>query len=194
MYRVRIVGTGWSGGPSLNTLYFTAGSYSAEGALAVCTYVRAQWHATLTNNVPSFVTQNVSGEVDQIDPSSGEIMNTFSTEPTAGMPGTGTNHSAPIVTAILLRLNTSLFISGRRLRGRMFLSPVDNERVALDGTVTTAAVDYAQAFFPALRDALPTGTAWVVWHRPVGGTGGTAAAVEGVACNRTFAELRSRRD
>lgn len=194
MYRVRIVGTGWSGGPSLNTLYFTSDSSSAADALAVAGHVRAQWYETISYLVPNSVTQNVQGDIDVVDPATGDITDTFSTTPTAGMVGRGGANSAPIVAAGVLRLSTALFLAGRRLRGRAFLSPLASDKVDTDGTMTTAARGYGDAFGPALMSALTSGQAWVVWHRPKAGTGGVASAVVTATLNDKIGELRSRRD
>ena len=194
MYRIRIVGTGWTGGPSLNTLYFTSDSSSAADALAIAGHVRASWYETISYMVPSFVTQNVQGDVDVLDPATGDITDTFSTTPTAGMVGRGGANSAPIVAAAVLRLTTALFIAGRRLRGRAFLSPLSADKVEADGTMTVVGRSYGDAFGTALLASLTSGQAWVVWHRPKAGSGGVASAVVTAVTNDKIGELRSRRD
>lgn len=194
MYRVRVVGTGWTGGPSLNTFYFTSGSYDAAGALDVATHVRAVWDSNLKNIFPTKMTHNVQSEVDQIDPANGDVVNTFSITAPAGVVGVAVNALAPTEAAALLRLTTGLFLSGRRLRGRVFLSPISSDRVDGNGELTSAARAYTDAFFSVLSGALTSGDAWVVWHRPVGGSGGQAAAITGAVTNVKLASLRSRRD
>jgi hypothetical protein len=194
MYRVRIVGTGWSGGPSLNTLYFTSGSYTAAGALDVVTHVRAAWESQLSHLVAGFVTQNISGDVDVIDPATGDITNTLTVAPPAGLPGSGSAGGAPIVAAAVLRITTGLFLSGRRLRGRAFISPLAANAIEADGTMTSTALAQGNGFYGVLTAALTAGDAWVVWHRPVGGAGGVAGEVATATLNDKIGELRSRRD
>ena len=126
MYRVRVTGTGWTGGPSLNTFYFTSGSYDAAGALSVVGHVRSVWAATIANLFPSGDTYQVLGDVDVVDPANGNVTDTFSVAPPAVVPGSAVNTLAPIVAAALLQETTGLFLSGRRLRGRAFFSPISS--------------------------------------------------------------------
>lgn len=194
MYRVRIVGSGWAGGPSLNTLYFTSGGYSAAGALDIVTHVRTVWYETLEYLYPPGFSHQISGEVDQLDPATGDIVNTYSVTPPTVMAGRGGAEVAPIVAAAVIRLTTALFLAGRRLRGRMFISPISQDKVGADGSMTTVAINLGNDFVSGLGPALTAGDAWVIWHRPVSGAGGVASQVTGGGMNDVIGELRSRRD
>lgn len=194
MFRVRIAGTGWSGGPGLTTLYFTSGTYDATSALDVVGAVHSAWNDTFGFVHPISVFHQISGDVDVLDPATGQVTDTVSVTAPGAMQGQSGSAYAPIASAMLVRLSTNLFIAGRRLRGRIFLSPLGINRVQDDGTLTVVGQSYAPGFKTALEAGLESGTAWVVWHRPVGGAGGTAAQITACSASDTLAVLTSRRD
>jgi hypothetical protein len=194
MYRVRIASSGWAGGPGLNTLYFSSAAYAGSEAAAVAAAVRASWVSSLNSMYPSGVNIQVQGEVDDIDETTGHIRDTFSFTPPSVVAGAGSVSSEAIVAAAVVKLTTGAFIAGRRLRGRMFLSPLAADRVNGDGALTSGAVAYGAAFYTSLAAGLPSPVDQVVWHRPVGGSGGSFAAVTSMATNAKIGMLSSRRD
>lgn len=84
--------------------------------------------------------------------------------------------------------HTSTFISGRRLKGRTYLVPFANV-FEYNGTLVSTAIT-------AIGDAATTlytgSTNMVVWHRPVGGAGGSSAQITSVSISDRVAILRSR--
>jgi hypothetical protein len=90
--------------------------------------------------------------------------------------------------------NTGAIVNGRRVRGRTFLGPLDNSCLQNDGTLSSSSITHANALGAAWTDAGLTTTLSCVWHRPVGGTGGSNHEIISATVRDKFAVLRSRRD
>lgn len=206
MFRVRVAGSGWTGGPGLNTFYFTqdTDSYILSGAQLAHDRV----HAAFVDSAglyPNTHTRVVSPLVDVLDPVTGEITNTFTVTPSANVPGTGpdASMSAP-ATALMVRFLTSTFLSGRRLQGRAFLSPLYSQMTDGAGTPTATAIGHGQALGAALLDVGIEQVNLVVWRRPrvakpeatppVTARVGATGLVVAYSTPDKFAVLRSRRD
>lgn len=194
MLRVRATTQGWEGGPGLHTAYFDPATEDAASALDAVTCV----HSSLSyaNNLfPSSWTAQVSGDVDVINPGTGTITNTISvTAPGLVSGAGGTGGLLPPATALNVRLSTAAFIAGRRLRGRVFLSPMTITAMDGAGTPTAAAIAYGMGYGGILKDNAGVAGPGVVWHRPVGGAGGECEPIASVTVPDKFAVLRSRRD
>lgn len=205
MLRVRVVGTGWEGGPSLNTFYFSRPENEDVDTAVLCI---DRVHAALTDASdlwPSNVPHQVTTEVDVLDFVTGEIEDTLSPDPVASVPGGGpdTSRMAPH-TALLLRLNTATFLAGRRVQGRTFISPLYSAMTDGSGAPTATAVTLGEAFGEALIDEGGTALHAVVWRRPrvavpeaeppITARVGAIAPITSVTVPTKFAVLRSRRD
>jgi len=194
MLRVRTTISGWDGGPGLMTTYWLTPLEDAAAAARVVDYVQVSVAAFCADFAPTSVVWQVSGDVDVISAASGAITNTLSVtqpDPIAGGAGEG---KAPTAVAALMRLSTNAFIAGRRLRGRIFISPLGAARVTSDGLLGDVPVAAISGFAVALNATLDAGDTWVVWHRPVGGAGGSAAPIVASAGTTKLAVLTSRRD
>jgi hypothetical protein len=133
------------------------------------------------------------GYVDTIDPATGSITGSDSVDPFT-VTGTSSDVYLPPATAIVLSWKTAAVIGGRRVAGRTFLSPLWQGDVEANGSPGSTQMTLANAVAAAWIDNGLTDTFAVVWHRPVGGTGGTAEDITAKSVRDKFAVLRSRRD
>lgn len=206
MLRVRVAATGWSGGPGLNTFYFKHDGDVDNLAAAQLAHDRV--HTAFVDSAglyPINHIRTVSPLVDVLDEVTGNITNTHTVTPSADVPGaTGDSSMSAPSTALLVRLLTTTFLSGRRLQGRAFLSPLYSQMTEGDGTPTTTAVGYGQAFGAALMDVGVDQVNLCVWRRPrpeedppdpdKPARDGTLGLVVAYSTPNKFAVLRSRRD
>lgn len=204
LMRVRVVGTGWTGAPGLATHYFRS-LLDGEADAELCV---DRVHAAYTDAAdlwPLDVNWQVSGDVDVINETSGEIISTWSPGPPAVVLGGAADTSRmAIATALLVRWNTSTFLAGRRVQGRTFISPLYSQMVDGVGTPTETARGLGVAFGAALMDEGATDLPLVVWRRhrdadpdhvpPITERDGEIAPVTSVTVPDKFAVLRSRRD
>lgn len=204
MKRVRVVLSGWTGGPGLSTFYF-AGSETAPEAEDDVT--RVQTAITAAAVIwPSSITAQVSNVVDVINPVNGALTDSFTVTTQDPIPGEqAPSDIAPPVCAILLRLQTGTFSDGSRIQGRTFFSPIAGLFAETDGTPHSTALDAVQACGDELIDPGLGESTLVVWRRerladpdhlphPVTHRDGSAALVTSTSVADKFAVLRSRRD
>lgn len=203
MLRVRVVGNGWTGAPSFSTFYFIAGGTEN---LATCDFAVARVQAFLTALKPLWFTQQffqVQPDVDIVTPSTGLVTDTIATTPVPQVQGSSGTTSLPKMAAALVKLVTSTFFDGRRLRGRIFIAPLATAVVDATGANLSVA---SQATLTAAGNALfavtsPT-VVPAVWHRPrkanathvppVAERPGAAAPVTSTANVNRLYTLRSR--
>ena len=192
--RIRTVISGLQGLPGLSTLYANGASATPVSADAVdmVARVRAFWNA-IGAQLPSPVFTLTSGEVDLLDPANGALVGSLSVTGPASTAGTDTE-ALPLATAILLVGETGVILSGRRLRGRTFISPA-GQTTNVDGVVTSATRTAIQTAANVMRTGT-TASAPVVWHRPKlpGPLGGSVSPVTTYVVRSNYAVLRSRRD
>lgn len=193
MFRVRVVGEGWSGGPSLNTFYFDIGAPQQDSAQLCLDRVHTAF-AGVAPIYPAGVDHHVLPEVDIINHVTGELTDTQVGALPAVVPGGAADGSqmSPAV-ALLLQLRTGTFSGGRRLRGRAFLSPLYSQMTDGAGTPTATALARGIQMGADLLDEGIVGPALVVWRRPKAGQPGIIGPVTSVTVPDRFAVLRSRR-
>ena len=183
MYRVRVT---WTGTPvqggGLSTFYFNDGGGTAQqAATAVSTFL-----GTLDANLSTALAWTTEGDVDSIDPATGDLTGTTSVATGSGV-GSNVAEVLPPAAQGLLRLRTGLIVAGREVRGRMFIPGFceNNQAFGTPDAGTQANVNNAYATFLADANSIP-----VVWSR--------AHGVERVIASGTmwnkWAVLRSRRD
>ena len=194
MLRVRTVISGFVGGPGLLTQYFLTPLEDAAAATRCVSYVRSLWDSALSGVMPTGVSFQISGDVDVITSQSGVITNTLSVGGGAPFVGKGGVSTAPPVLAGLLQLRTSTFIAGRRVQGRIFVSPMGAAQIASDGLLTNPGQTGIAGAFAFLEPQLAAGDTWVVWHRPKLGVGGQAVPITSSSTPFKLAVLTSRRD
>lgn len=182
-----------SGAPGLMTLY-THDPIAENSATAdIC---NARLNDAVTAGAALFNTNvTIVGDsfVDTIDPATGVIT---SSDGVTSWTVTGLNGTDPLppATAVVLSFSTDDIVNGRRVRGRAFVSPLSAAVLGTGGTLIGADLTVAQDMATSWWDAGLTGTVTVVWHRPVGGSGGSIHPITGSLVKNKFGVLRSRRD
>ena len=184
MARIRTVFTGVAGTPWYSNLYYTGAGAALNPANAHA-LVAAFWNA-YKPNVTSAVTYTVQGEIPIIDDVSGNITSTV-TVAAVTAPCTGAGDSLPFATQGLVRLLTSSFINGRRVRGRLFL-PAPLESLSTSAVPTGALITAVNTTATTMMGS--PGQQLNVWSRK----NGVAVAVTSVSMWNQWAVMRSRRD
>lgn len=195
IFRVRAAFSGWpAGGPGVSTHFFhdsvvmdvTSAQLAADRVANSLTAARNLFFAGFT--------WSVSSQVDKIDAANGNVTETLGVTGSTGVGGSGTGW-APTPIAVLVRFETDLFIAGKRVRGRTYLSPIDVSMLEGDGTPSATAIAHATSFATSMEDAGTTTLDHVIWHRPkTGMTDGQFATVSGAVVPNKYAVLRTRRD
>lgn len=194
MLRVRVTGFGWVGGSGLNTFYFDPISTpDASDAQDVYDRVHGFFNASkaVFENDTSWA---VDSEVSEIDPATGSLIGSFTVgTPASSVVGTGTDGLAGTATMAVLAYSTNTFVAGRRVLGRAFLGPL-NKGAIVNGQVSSGVQSIVDGAAPDLSDTSGGSSVQCVWHRPVGGTGGSLATITGWTTRSKVGVLRSRRD
>lgn len=169
-----------------NYLYFGPGG-------ATIPFIRASIATMFTSvaaRLDSLTTWTVATSGDQLDDATGTLVGAWA-DGTA-RTGTGSASGQPVQnqSQILLRWQTNAIVNGRRLRGRTYV-PGASSLTADAGQVASAA----QAAFTTAANQFVTDCAgqFLIWHRPVGGLGGSSSAALSGSCWEEFAVQRRRR-
>jgi hypothetical protein len=204
MLRVRVTISGWTGGPGLSTFYFT----DATSGFAEAGHCVTRVHNALLNApsiFPAGVVLQVQPNVDIMNPVDGEITGTFTTAGVAPINGSGAVGSTlPAATALVVRLDTQTYNAGRRLQGRLFLSPVSSANMTSDGNPGVSILGLGIQIADSLNDTGITSPLPVIWRRPrlakplavppVTARDGSTGRITTGSCKPVFGVLRSRRD
>lgn len=200
IYRVRAVGTGWSGAPGLMTFYYQA---LAAGTTAEATEAAARVRAYLDGMktlMPNNISWDVLESVDFLDVATGGLTGGFTAANQSSIAGQGAGSTAPIASALLGKLLTGAIVAGRRLSGRTFFSPTIISSYDGSGVPTAAALVSFNNALAKLTTQIATPLSCVVWSRPFAGSTtvparvGTIAVLTGTSASGKPGVLRSRRD
>lgn len=195
LYRVRVTLGGWLGAPGLATHYFLEDGSPADTAIEraqdCADRVRAGW-VPIAAKQPGIWTCDVQSTVDVLNADTGALIASHSVTAPASLGGTEGTKFGPAAAGLCVNWLTGAFIAGRRLRGRTFISPV-NDGVDANGTPTAPHVAAALAMYPILSEHDTGFPLFAVWHRPVSGAGGAAHPVTGTTCRDVYSVLTSRR-
>lgn len=134
----------------------------------------------------SSLTWSCGGDIDTLNVGTGTLEATESFAPATGT-GTASGDILPPATQGLLRIYTTQIVSGRLLRGRIFLPGAVESFSTLGRPVAAYGTDYNNAAATMISDS---NSAWSVWSR----THGTLATVDSAQVWTEWATLRSRRD
>lgn len=174
--------SGFPGAPGYSILYATPGAGISGDVQAFFTAVRTE--------LPSSVSITGPTGGDSIDPVTGTLTGTWS----GGTGGTINGMSAAVYAgpagAVVTWLTDGI-ANGRRVRGRTFLVPLSSSAYQTDGSLLAGSLTAIQSAANALVSSAAGNL--LVWHRPVGGVGGSAHAVTGAKVSDRVAVLRSRR-
>jgi hypothetical protein len=180
-----------TGFTSLWWLPGTTGGSTADATDALARF-RAVWDG-LKSHMDDGLTIDFDPICIAVEATTGVLTGAFAGTDPSSVTGTAAGDPLPSQTQGLVRLATSTVISGRRLRGRLFIpGPVeaDNTSAGVPSSTYTTDVTTAAA---TLFDAGATASEPVIWHRPTGGSGGNHGLVTGVTTVATWSVLRSRR-
>ena len=186
MLRVKTVFTGVTGSPWLNTFNFggpaqTGNQTDADAAVAA---TGAFWGA-VDAHMNTSVVWSTLGEVLFVG-DDGVAAGSFATTPQTGSGGTASD-ILPFATQGLVRLLTSTFLSGRQVRGRIFI-PGLTEAAATGGSLASGTQSAITAAASTLNTVATPPLA--VWSR----VNATVIPVSAVSTWAQFAVLRNRRD
>lgn len=194
MQRIRAsIGYPLSGSAGLITLYTkTVGPEDAASAALCATRLKD----ALTAGKDLFCTNTVFTSdtfVDTLDPATGTITGSDSV---TGWTVAGTQGTAylPPATQLVATWLTAGIVNGRRVKGRTFLGPLAYVDSDSDGTPNAIRLGHLQALLDAWHNNGATSVYSCVWHRPVGGVGGSDHEITSASKKDKYAVLRSRRD
>lgn len=193
--RIKVVTSGWTGGPGLSQLYFTGATHGTvtNGDCVTAAAAVNAFYASTQGYYPTTWSNAVDGTVQVIDATTGALLREETITPPAPNGGTGGTSWGSTASGILVAWHTGAVFGRRLLRGRTFCTPVSANAYGANGQVLVAA----RAAFAAAGATLAVKTPWsmVVWHRPSpGGSNGGYGTMTGASSPVAEAILRSRRD
>jgi len=177
----------WTGnavvGGGVTTLYLDE---SASGFVSAWT----TFFNTLKAFFPVGVTWTIPDSGDLVDVATGGLSGSWSEGTTSVIAATSAVDYAAGVGARIKWLTNGIS-GGRRVRGSTFLVPLVVDKYGSDGTLDDG---FRSTMQTAANTALSAITGdMVVWHRPVGGSGGSAHVITSGVIPDTVSWLRSRR-
>lgn len=201
LLRVKARWTGFSGAPGFTVLHFRdfsgpdGGGTEPDNAQAAAAGERVRaFFQTLNGLLPDSVRIAVEPDVDVVEDTTGELINSLNAGQIAtvsgAVPGSFAGPSGAVV-----NWKTGGIRNGRRIRGRSFIVPLSSSIYSSTGILTTGAQDALQTAASAL--AASTGTPdLMVYARPsiAGASDGQSSVVTSATVPSMIAVLRSRRD
>ena len=182
-----------SGSAGVITLY-TRHSLTEDGTTALLCSHRLRDALTAGKSMFSNTTVFVADAfVDTIEPATGTITDSNPTDAWTVTGDQGPGYLPPASQMAVTWLTADV-VGGRRVRGRTFFGPLAVQDVDTDGTPNNTKLGHLDAAAAAWIDAGLTAVDTVVWHRPVGGAGGSDHVITAFSRKDKFAVLRSRRD
>jgi hypothetical protein len=200
IFRTRaVVKPGGTGADCLVTNYWDS-TGAAPGALATESLARVRAaFAALGTVLVTGTTVTFNTLVDEIEETTGVIVNQITGSLPAVVGFTGGTTWLPVQTQALVTKSTALFRDGRRVKGRQFIpSLVIADSTALGGPSAAFLLALGN-FNTALGTTVLTATNERVWSRPRVATSalparsGLSAVVAARGVGSTFSVLRSRR-
>lgn len=185
MNRCRVALTGVAGLPGVATHYF-------DTSVTDVSPIRVFWD-TVKATFPTSMQIQVANSGDTIDAATGAIVGAWSGPAQAVVAGSGGAGSWMSTAGIAVEWICPDPINGRRPLGKTYLVPMMSALADSSGTIVNTTVTSYQAAGLALVQSLGGGGTLKVWHRPVNGVGGAAAAVSNCRVPDKQVILRSRR-
>jgi hypothetical protein len=144
--------------------------------------------------IPSFVTFTIDREVLCFPDTTGVVF-TATVDPNDEREWSGTSGDLQQTTAqaLTVRCNTTEFVNGRRLKGRMFIGPLSSDGIAADAQVNSTLVSVTPDRLDGLISGL--GGRMCVWHRPTvaAPSSGSYGDITSFVANTVPGTLRSRK-
>lgn len=188
MVRITSRWDGFPGSPGYtNLLTRPNGGGVAAAAQTFADDIHDFWN-TVNGYLPAAVTVTIVPTYQVVDDVTGNVTSegTVATPPAAVTGNSGAIYAGNAGAAI--NWSTDTFIDGSRLTGRTYLVPFTG-CFETNGTLSAAAIAAIAAAGQALVDA---NQGLLVWHRPVGGTGGSSSDAVSATVRDRAAILRSR--
>ena len=173
---------GFPGAPGYSIFYATPGA-GVSGSISL-------FFDQIKSTLPSGVSVTDPTDGDQLNEATGLLTGTWTGGPGATRFGTGAPHFHGAGGAAVT-WHTDGIANGRKVRGRTFLVPLTGDAYEADGTIRPTILTPLQTAVDTL--VTNAGGDLLVWHRPVGGFGGSAHPVISGRVTDRAAVLRSRR-
>lgn len=175
----------WPGAPGVSTFYTFGGNLDNDVAA-----IRAFFNS-VAGLMPTGLTLSVPGVGDTIDDATGLINGAWNATAAPAIVTGSSGLSYAGNAGSIVHWFTAGVANGHRVRGQTFLVPLTNVAFDTAGSIATAALT-------TIRNA---GTALIssgagdlrIWHRPVGGAGGSSFVVLTSSVPDLAITLRSRR-
>jgi hypothetical protein len=176
----------WNGagvvGEGLSVLYFRSAATTVAPVLS--------FFSSIANKFPAEVSWTVPGEGDVIDEATGTIVSGWALPGGGVQPASGTDSRFSLGVGARAVFGTASVVAGRRVRGSLFLVPLEGYCYANDGTLDATNASQIQT---ALNTLQATDTL-VVWSRPVpGGRAGSFHTITSMTIPDKVSWLRTRR-
>lgn len=199
--RVKARWSGFSGAPGFSVLHFRdfgtgeggGSDPTAEQAVAAATKVRT-FFDTIKLRIPQGVSIQIEPDVEMIEDTTGDLVDSFTAGTQAIVDGGATGSSYSGATGAVVNFRTGSIKNGRRIRGRLFLVPLASN-VFAEGVINPGILPDFQAAADALVDS--TGSPDLgVYSRPssTAATDGRWVIATSANVPNLSAVLRSRRD
>lgn len=181
MYRMQVITLGFQGAPGYNTYYSLAGTEAAASTWAgdVSGYISG-----LASNLSNVTTCQFDGILEEFDPGTGQTTSTLDVG-AFSVQGVNNANQSPQGTCALIRWRTGLFLNGREVRGRSYISGLADIGDGV-GRITDTNLADMQTAAQILADS---STAAV--YSPTNGIG---AFISSANVWNQFGLMRSRRD
>lgn len=198
LLRVKARWSGFNGAPGYSVLHFR--DFEGSGGLGTVANATAAvnktrfFFAAIATSLPDAVSVEVEREVDVIEDSTGELVNSLQSTEGGVVDGTGGGGYAAAVGAVV-NWRTGGIRNGRRIRGRTFIVPLVGGSFNAQGQLIQAVADSILTAATSLSATSGTPDLFV-YARPsaAGLSDGTSSVVTGCNVPTLGAVLRSRRD
>lgn len=185
--RVKILHTNFTGGPGYTYFHFVDATADATFVQSCRTAVDA-FAGVMNSPMAGGTNSKVDNSVDVLDPISGILETQITTTGHAAWVSANTGNYGGTSGAVI-NLRTNTFLDGTRVKGKIFVVPMDNDAYDSDGTIADATITNLNNGIAAIVGA---GLNYSVWHRPVAGAGGATAPILSGSTSQIQAHLRSR--
>lgn len=182
--RVQVLWQGIPGMPGYTNFYCDAAASIPLGAIT-------SFFDAYKASVPTGLNWTIPNTGDIFDSTTGLLNGTWTQGTVSTVTSTSVGSTWAGNAGSVTNWTTAGIANGRRVRGRTFMVPLvvgafDN------GSLTSSALSTFRAAANTLVST--AGNDLRIWHRPVGGAGGSAHAITGANVPDLAASMRSRRD
>jgi hypothetical protein len=186
--RIRWIWTGGTIGTGY-TAFHAVGGTEQYFADQTSNFMLAACGSGASSAIPNGIKVTPDGFVDILSAASGSLVSSVGiTAPSVINGGSGGSYAAP--GGVCVNWSTGGVVGGKRVRGRTFIVPLNSTKYDTQGTLD----DSYRTSLMAAAFTYRNGTHQpVVWHRPVGGAGGSVHVITGSGVRDRVSLLTSRR-